>query len=838
MQEVTLLSLEKYAKKRRFKDTPEPPPRESKPSAVNIFCVQRHEARRLHYDLRLEIGEALKSWAVPEGPTLDPSIKRLAVHVEDHPLEYGGFEGNIPKGNYGAGSVMLWDRGTYELADDLDAERQIGRGDLKFTLHGEKLRGLFALVRMKDGEWLLLKKKDAEARAGWNIESYAWSVTTRRTQEEIALELPGPRLPDGALQKPMPGKIEPMMAALAGDAPQGDGWIYEVKWDGVRALCFVDSNGVRASSRKGTAITAQYPEVGQLSACVSGGSAILDGEIVATDEAGRPSFERLQPRIMAADPSKIARLSRSRPVAYYIFDLLYWNGFDLRSAALVARQAFLRRVVRESERVKLSLPFEVPPEHLMHAVREQGLEGIVAKRADSRYRGGRSQEWLKIKATREQDCVICGYSEGEREHFGGLLLGVYSNGSFEFAGSVGTGFDAKAREAIRERLDKLRAKRHPYRTPPPANIQATWVRPELICRVRYLEWTSEGRLRAPVYLGLRDDIDPADCKREDAAPASTQPLRPPPLLPASGAEARLKIDGHLITFTNLGKPMFPADGFTKRDVIEYYNAVAPLLIPHWRDRPLSLRRYPDGIEKEGFFQKNVHELPDWIRREQIIAEDGEERWRAVGGGRAELLYLAHLGCIDQNPWMSRIGSLDNADFLLIDLDPNECSFDQIVEAARYLRGLLDQIGLEGFPKTTGGDGMHIYVPLDPVHNYEQTRSFTEVLARLAASARPDLFTLPRGVSRREKGKVYFDYLQNGRGKTISAPYVLRAHPGAPVATPLEWREVTQGLRPAQFHIRNALDRFQRVGDLFARVLTLGQRLDQAMPKLAEIIARS
>jgi bifunctional non-homologous end joining protein LigD len=830
------LSLEQYAKKRTFKKTPEPPPKEARTETGRSFCVQRHEARRLHYDLRLEIGGTLKSWAVPEGPTLDPTIKRLAVLVEDHPLEYGRFEGNIPKGNYGAGSVMLWDRGEYELADELDAARQIERGDLKFRLCGEKLRGLFALVRMKDGEWLLLKKKDAESRTGWDLEAYAWSVKTRRTQEEIALELAGPRLPEGAVRTPMPVSIDPMLATLEVGPPAGGGWTYEVKWDGVRAICFIDGDGVRASGRKGTPITAQYPELRNLRENVVAESAIIDGEIVAADGGGRPSFEQLQPRIMANDPSKIERLSRERPVTFYAFDLLYWNGWDLRGAALAARQDLLRRVVRHAPQAQLSTTFDAAPDVLMRAVREQGLEGIVAKRADSRYHAGRSRDWLKIKATREQDCVICGYTEGERKHFGGLLLGVHSGGALQFAGSVGTGFDEKTRAAIRGRLDELRSPRQPFASQPPANLKAVWARPELVCRVRYLEWTSEGRLRAPVFLGLRDDIDPSDCKRESESSERAQQQQR--LLPAKGEQVRIKIEGQTITFTNLGKLLFPADRITKRDVIEYYHAVAPLLIPHWRDRPLSLRRYPDGIEKEGFFQKNVEELPEWIRREKLIADDGEERWRAVGGGVAELLYLAHLGCIDQNAWMSRIGSLDHPDFLLIDLDPHECEFARIVEAARHVRGLLEKLGLEGFPKTTGGGGMHIYVPLEPVYQYGQTKDFAEILARLAASERPDLFTLPRGVSRREKNRVYFDYLQNGRGKTISGPYVLRAYPGAPVATPLEWRELTPQLHPSQFHIRNALDRFARTGDLFARVLTLNQRLEAAMEQLSRIIAKN
>ncbi len=837
--------LEEYSRKRSFEKTPEPKPEAAATPAGRAYCVQRHHARRLHYDLRIEVGGTLKSWAVPQGPSLEAGIKRLAVMVEDHPLEYAEFEGTIPKGNYGAGSVMLWDRGWWEPAVAKSPEEMLEKGDFKFILHGEKLRGEFVLAHMKGAkgkgnEWLLIKKKDAEARPGWDVEQYAYSVATGRTQEEIAQELParGPaarkarEAPEGAVSSPMPSSIQPMLAVSAAEPPAGGGWLYEVKWDGVRALCFLNQGRLRIAGRKGASIERQYPELGVLPQHVEADSAILDGEIAALDENGRPSFERLQPRIMARDANAAAQLARSRPVVFFAFDLLYWNGFDLRGAPLKERRKLLEEVVRPGTGVRLSEMFDVDPRQLLEAVRAQGLEGIVAKRSASLYEERRSANWVKVKATREQEFVVCGYTHGERDFFGALVLGVYEGERLSFAGSVGTGFDQKLMKQIREKLDELRTERPPFREKVSLPQEVQWVRPELVCTVKFLEWTNNGRVRAPVFVGFRDDIDPRECTRNEAA-AEEPPREHAPMFPGDKAEATLEVEGHTLQFRNLNKVFYPGEGVTKRDILEYYNAVAELLIPYWKDRPLSLRRYPDGIAEEGFFQKDASGsgLPEWLRKERVLAEDGKMRLMVIGDSKAELLWLANLGCIDQNPWMSRVGSLDNPDFLLIDLDPQECSYARVTEAAQLIRRLLEDAGLTGCPKTTGGKGMHIYVPLDPVYSYDQVRAFAEILARLAERERPDLFTLPRAVSKRATGKVYFDYVQIGRGKTISAPYVLRAYPGAPVATPLDWSEVREGLEPGLFHMRNALARFDRTGDLFEPVLKLKQRLEPALERL-------
>ncbi len=839
------MSLTKYLQKRTFDKTPEPKPGETAPeTGGNRFYVQRHSARRLHYDLRLEMDGVLKSWAVPKGPTLDPAEKRLAVHVEDHPLEYGEFEGTIPEGNYGAGSVLLWDRGTYEWAGDKPPAEQWQRGDLKFRLHGEKLMGEFALVRLKNSkknEWLLIKKKDFAAKPGWNSEDDLRSVHRGGVD---------PALLPGAKPAPMPSEkdLRPMMAFSSDTLPEGAEWIYEVKWDGVRSLCFVEDGKVRLLSRNGTAMQQTYPELAALPESLAAAkTAIVDGEIVALDEQGRPSFSLLQPRMMAGARSA-ASLAQSIPITLFAFDLLYYNGYDLRDVPLTERKRVLAEIVKPGTLVRFSENFTGQGAELLAAARQTGLEGIVAKRALSRYESRRSRDWMKIKIFSQQEFVICGWTKGEREPFGALVLGHYDAEKLAWVGNVGSGFDQESLERVHQRLKPLVIAESPFPDAHDAHKElselVTWVKPEVVCTVKFASWTHEDRLRAPVFLGLRPDISPKECVRESsaAAPAADAeeptalPLRPP-MLTGKQAEVFLTVEGQRLKFTNLNKVFYPREGYNKRDLINYYDAVADLLVPYLRNRPLSLKRYPDGIEGEFFFQKDAPEsFPNWLRLEPIAFHDREEPTHfVVCDNRATLLYLANLGCIDQNPTMSSIGSLDNPDYVLIDLDPHGCEFDRIVEAAQLVRRKLDGLGLEGYPKTTGGDGMHIYIPIEPEYSFAQARSFAEVLARLMANERPDLFTTPRSVARRQTGKVYFDYMQIGEGKTISAPYVLRAYPGAPVATPLEWREVATGLSPAQFHIGNVLDRFARLGDVFQPALASRQRLEGALEKLEKLV---
>ena len=817
------MSLKDYSRKRDFARTPEPQA-DAPVSAGTRFVVQRHEARRLHYDLRLEIGGTLKSWAVPKGPTLDPKQKRLAVQVEDHPLEYGDFEGTIPAGNYGAGVVNIWDSGTYETLGEMKTEQQLERGDFKFRLHGDKLMGNFALVRMKNSkknEWLLLKKPDFAAQEGWNAEDHLEPVRSRSADLSLIA---------GAKPAAMPDRIGPMLATLARAVPEGGEWTYEIKWDGFRGLCFLSGGKLRIESRNGHLLNRQFPELEHLA--ISAETAILDGEIVAYDANGRPSFSLMQQRTGFASGE-----ARSRaPVSLVAFDLLYLTGYDLREVALSERQRLLRSVVRAGTHLRISESFPGNGERVLQAAREHGLEGVVAKRLDSKYESGRSRSWIKVKFATQQEFVICGYTIGRRKPFSSLVLGYYDNGTLTWAGNVGTGFTEKLLSEIYRQLEKLASKKSLFALPPEIS-DVTWVTPKLVCTVRYTGWGADNHLRAPVFVGMRPDVDARDCVRESTTASPDPPVDEAKLLPAGKAEVTLDVEGRQLKFTNLKKVFYPADSYTKRDLINYYHDVAPLLVPHLAGRPLSLKRYPNGIAGDYFFQKDAPpSFPPWLHAEKIAADKKAPAKRyVICDDEATLLYLANLGCIDQNPWYSRVGTLDCPDFMVLDLDPYFCGFDRIVEAAQLVRRKLADLELEGYPKTTGGDGMHVYVPIAAAYSYEQVRTLAEIVARLVIAERPELFTTPRAVTQREKGRMYFDYLQISRGKTISAPYVLRAHDKAPVATPLRWSEVRPGLSPLDFTLANVRARFQHLGDIFAPVLANSQRLESAMERLEKLV---
>jgi bifunctional non-homologous end joining protein LigD len=853
------MSLKEYVRKRKFENTPEPAPTAIEPAerTQGRLFIQRHDATRLHYDLRLEIGGTLKSWAVPKGPSQVPLSKQLAMHVEDHPISYGDFEGNIPKGNYGAGSVMLWDVGTFEILKDGDGEGQLARGDLKFRANGQKMKGEFALVLMKGrgkgNEWLLIKKRDEFADEQYDVEALAYSVKTGRTQEEIAQELPpktaapkkkaarkstckskakaGTRLEDlpGAKAAAMPSNVSVMLASLADGPPEKGDWVYEIKWDGVRAICYIEDGRIRMVSRNGNSFDRQYPELSVIPHHLSATTAILDAEIAALDEQGRSRFGLLQPRIHQTNANEVAHLSRKSPVKLFVFDLLYCDGYDLRGVPLLERKRVLNEIVTPGDRIQVSEHFAVDGHEILEAARQMGLEGVIAKDPKSTYEPKRSRSWLKLKVTGRQEFLICGYTHGERATFSSLVLGVNDEDTLRYVGCVGTGFDDKMLQALYKKLKPLETKTNPFGKRIDVLRKVTWVEPRLLCEVKFGEWTQDGRLRAPVFVGLREDKAASEVVQE-SVPGE-------PLFPKGRKEVSHVIDGKHLKFTNLDKIWFPNEGYTKRDILSYYDAVAEWIVPHLAGRPLSLKRYPGGIHEEFFFQKDIPETyPKWLRIEPIHSSHRGEPIRfVVADDRATLLFLTNLGCIDQNPWMSRVETLDYPDYILIDLDPMECTFDRILEAMGLVRNVLDEIGLKGYPKTTGGDGMHVFVPVEPRYTYEQARSFAEIVSQVVIGENPDLFTTPRSVAKRRKGRVYFDYLQISSGKTIAGPYVTRAYDGAPVATPLAWDEVKKGLTPKTFTIENAVSRFREVGDLFQPVLTQPQKLEPALKKLAKLI---
>ena len=720
-------------------------------------------------------------------------MKHFAAMVEDHPLDYGDFEGNIPKGQYGGGSVMLWDRGTFELIGDASGAEQIARGDMKFRLFGEKLNGTWAIVYMKNrgkgNEWLLIKKQDEAAQSPWDIEEYAVSIKTGRTQEEIAADKPAKK------RSAMPGFVEPMGSTITDKLPRGNEWIFEVKWDGVRGLIYIDDGRLKIFTRNQNRCEHRYPELLGLPKHIKAKQAILDGELVVMDENGVSKFELIQPRIHTEVKGPV-----QNPVHLFVFDLLWLDGRDLRGEPLAERKKLLAKILKPWPLLRVSESFEGGGEVLLEAAKASGLEGLMAKKASSVYESRRSANWLKVKLTSEQEFVIGGYTPGERDYFGSLAIGYFEDEELRYAGNVGTGFTQKTLGDLWKLLEPLKTAKQPFAKVDKIPRGTEWVKPELVAQIKYANWTSDKKLRAPVFLGLRNDKPAAEVV----------------------SEAKL---------TNLNKIYYPEDGYTKGDVLHYYDQVAPLILPHLKDRPLSLKRYPNGIHEPFFFQKNTPEsYPSWLRTELI---DGIRY--VLADDKASLMYLTNLGCIDQNPWMSRVGSLSHPDFVLIDLDPHLCEFAKVVEAALLVKTKLDKIGLKGYAKTTGGDGMHIYIPVKPVYTYEQVRTFAEVIARLVAAERPDLFTTPRSVAAREKDRVYFDYLQIAESKTISAPYVARAYKGAPVSTPLAWDEVTPELHPSQFDIKNGPARFARVGDLFAGVLKKPQDLLKAFGKLEKLV---
>ncbi len=863
------MSLKHYRQKRKFKKTPEPsgqpsePPLKRKSSPrPGTFVVQKHAARRLHYDLRLEVNGVLKSWAVPKGPSLNPSDKRLAVMTEDHPLEYGGFEGVIPEGNYGAGTVLIWDNGTYEPEGDLD--EQLTRGDLKFSLAGKRLRGSFVLVktkrRTKPGveEWLLIKHRDDHADTGWDIDAHSESVASGRTLGEVREGYPvgqlagakGPVALEGAVATAMPTAVKPMLASLVEKPFSASDWIFELKWDGIRALAWVRGDENRLYTRTGLDVTSHYPELSELSRNLAANEAILDGEIVVLDGDGRGDFERLQSRMNVAEPSK--SLQRSAPITYYLFDILYADGCDLRGVPLLERKHFLKQILRPGKALRFSDHVEEKGKELFDLAADRGAEGIVGKRLDSVYVEGRSHSWVKIKTVREVDAVIGGFTapQGGRKYFGALLTGLYDGRRLKFIGGVGTGFSEGDQARLLDQLEALEVKRCPFVETPKLKQTMRWVKPELVARVKFHNWTQEQRLRQPVFVGLRTDLDPKQCLLEDSKPKSD--ARPeivrvtvtPQVRGRKNLERELErgrkenvvveLDGRRLRLTHLNKVYFPKQRYTKRRLLAYYYRVADCMLPFLRNRPLVLHRYPNGIEGESFYQKEAgSDAPEWVETVAIPSEERKADIRYyVANDLAALLFLSNLGCIEHHPWSSSIEDLERPDYVFFDLDPSEeADFATVVEIARAICDLMDRLGLEVFLKTSGASGLHIYLPLESDYTYEQVRAFAEIVAHVIAEKMPRQVTLERHVDKRPKDRVYFDYSQNSYGRPLAAVYGVRPVDVASVSAPISRRELRRTLSPRRFTVANMSGRLKKTGDLWADFWRHRQRLEPALEQL-------
>ena len=857
--------LEAYRKKRDPDRTPEP--FGGRPSAGGrLFVVQKHAARRLHYDLRLEMDGVLKSWAVLKGPSAHPEEKRLAVRVEDHPIEYGDFEGLIPPGNYGAGSVIVWDRGWYRSAKPLEPLEQLARGKLEVEIFGHKMRGRWTVARMsgKDREWLLLKKADGAAAppgAPELTDRYPQSVISGFTVEEMADasgRLAAARARLDALGAPR-GDVNPRDQAFAlatlVERPFSDpAWLFEIKYDGVRVLAARRRERVTLYGRSGRDTTSRYPEVVRALRALPLDSFVIDGEIVALDEAGRPSFQRLQPRMALTDPREIAMAAQRQPVVGVFFDCLMLDDRDLRRLPLVDRKECLRLLVPPLGAVRYGDHVAGEGAAFFDAASEQRLEGIVAKRARGLYIGGRTRDWIKIKCQRRQEFVVGGYTDpqGSRGHFGALHLGVYDGPidapRLAYVSKVGTGFDAAGLRAIGERLRPLARATPPFETGAiPTGRGHHWVEPRLVAEVRFTDWTDEGGLRHPAFIGLREDKKPEECRREGPGrPAASSPRElsdriggerapllspappPPPGTPGSfaGPEPRLRP-------TNVNKVFWPAEGYTKGDLIAYYERVAPLMLPYLRDRPLVLTRFPDGIDGKSFYQKDAPGFaPAWVRTERIYSKDSQRDIAYLVVDDVETLrYIANSAAIPLHIGASRMASLERPDWLVLDLDPKGAPFSDVVKVALALRRILDALALPSYVKTSGATGLHILVPLGARYTYEQARTFARLLAVLGVEAEPAISTVTRPL-RARGGKVYIDFGQNGQGRTIVAPYSLRPVPGAPASCPIEWREVTRRLDPARFNVKTIAARFETMADPLAPVLGAAIDMGVALERIA------
>jgi len=913
------MALTTYKKKRSFLKTLEPAGGKSTGNELR-FVVQKHAASQLHYDFRLEMEGVLKSWAVPKGPSIDPAIKRLALMVEDHPYDYRNFEGIIPKGEYGGGTVMVWDEGTYEPAEsdavnkkekNKELLKQLESGKIIFNLKGNKLKGEFALIKASgrgDNAWLLMKMKDEYASKD-DISLKDKSVISNKTIEEITKNAPK-IYGEIAAQKPakqkeknssnekignaksiiphsvekkvnksidkkantiinkspttanleiskgkkmkFPSTIAPMLATLVDKPFDEEGWIYEVKWDGYRAIAFLQSDAVTLKSRNNKSFDEKFYPVHKALQELNC-NAVVDGEIVVVNDKGLTDFGKLQNWRSEADGE----------LKYYLFDILWLNGSSLMELPLIDRRALLKEHIHPNDTILISENFDTTGTVFFKVAEKMGLEGIIAKKANSFYVPGvRSKEWLKIKTSLRQEVVIGGFSknEGSSKTFSALLVGVYSNNQLIYTGKVGTGFPDKLQKEMMQLFEPLIIQKSPFNTesdinkpsrfrPNPPVADATWIKPQLICEVSYREMTSDGIMRHPSFKGLREDKKAKEVVQEtahskDSLVYTTTVLHKKKIItkpgkmerktflnPAEETQVR-EINGQSLKFTNLNKLYWPEENISKRDMLNYYYQAAPYMLPYLENRPQSLNRYPDGINGLNFYQKDIKgKVPEWIETFPYHSEDDDkDKEFMVCKEEASLLYMASLGCIEMNPWSSKVKSPNNPDWCIIDLDPDKNTFDQVIETVKVTKQLLDTAGIEAFCKTSGSTGIHIYIPLGAKYTYEQSKEFARVIVKLVHDQLPDFTSIERATGKR-KGKLYLDFLQNRPQATIAAAYSLRPKPGATVSMPLHWEEVKKGLKMSDFTIKNAIARIKNEGDIFKGVLGKGIDMKAALTKM-------
>ena len=822
--------LSTYRSKRRASVTPEPfatVQRESATGSKRLFVVQQHAATRLHWDFRLEVDNALRSWAVPKGPSMDPEDKRFAALVEDHPLDYADFEGSIPAGNYGAGNVIVWDQGTYVELEDFTAG--FSDGKLLFDLNGHKLRGRFTLIKLKGREntgkeWLLIKERDRWARTGTLSDDSVLSGLTvegldRADEIESALAADIQSL-DPTPPPTRPAPVEPMLAT-ASEPFHRDGWVFEIKYDGYRLMIERRDDEVTLRSRRGIDLTPLFPEITKCARRLPYREYTIDSEVVVLDGRGIPSFARLQQRAALRGAPALARASMHDPVTCFAFDLLDACGYDLKDRNLLQRKRLLEQMLPAVGPIRYSAHVEGNGIETFKRMTGLGLEGIVGKRADSTYRSGRSDAWRKVRARRSADFVVAGWTptKSNAADIGALVLAEYRGDELVYCGRAGSGLGEANRREARSRLAELGEGE-------PLSDDAThrWVEPVLVCEVEFREYSMDGHLRHPVFVRFRDDKAPTECLSTYDEPADVD-FDPEPV--------------REVIVTNRDKIFFPEQGLTKGDLIDYYENVAPWMLRYLVDRPLVLTRFPDGIHGKSFYQRDAPAfVPDWLTRKTLWSESAEREVNYFVVQNVESLqYLANMGAIPIHAWHSRITDLEHPDWCVLDLDPKDAPFAHVVDIARLIQELLDEIDLPGFPKTSGASGLHILLPLARQLTHGQARTLGELLARVVVVRRGDIATINRVVRQRES-KVYVDFMQNGHGQLLVTPFSARAEVAASVSMPIEWSELDDRLHNSNHNLKNAIERLERLGDPMAPLLDTTPDLHRALGLLGERLGDS
>ncbi len=849
------MPLEEYNKKRKFDDTPEPEGEVQKNDGKLIFVIQRHSASRLHYDFRLEMDGVLKSWAVPKGPSLNPQDKRLAMMTEDHPYSYKDFEGTIPEGNYGGGEVEIWDSGTYEplekvegKSDDLIMRHELHKESLKFVLHGKKLKGEFALVKIKNSKdgnaWLLIKHKDKFALEEYNSEEHVpknSKVTLREENRPGKKKLKTPAKESKTFrnytpaligEKKLKDFIKPMLAQSEEKAFDHTDWVFEIKWDGYRAVADLREKEIQLYSRNGLSYSDKFSKITKALDDQTH-QMVLDGEIVAFNSEGKPDFQTLQ---------KIGE-NPNLAMTYQVFDLLWLNGHSTENLTLVQRKELLKEALVENDVIKYCEHIPEKGIDFFDQIKKMDLEGMIAKKADSTYSEGvRSSDWLKIKFQNTEDVLICGFTEpnGGRKNFGAIILGTYIDGKLEYCGHAGTGFSDKSLASLFELFKPIIVENCPFDTVPKTNAPATWLQPELVCEIKYTEKTKDGIFRHPVFMGLRTDKEKEDLLEEDNEEVDISSVLKINDVNDSNKTEPVKIRNtklsKTVKLTNQDKIYFPESGITKGEVVEYYQSVAKYILPHLKNRPQSLNRFPNGIEGLSFYHKDAgNDSPEWIEKVSVFSESNEKDIQyLICNTSDDLAYLNNLGCIDLNAWNSTVKDLDKPTWLALDLDPSEKNtFDDVIETSLCVKEILDKAKIKGYCKTSGSSGIHIFIPMGEDYEVDQVKNFAHLLMQKVQQKLPDLTTLERSLKKRAENKIYLDYLQNRTGQTLASVYSIRPKPLAPVSMPISWEELKFGLMPSDFNIHNALERIKKNGDLFKPVLGKGIDMLKALEKLSK-----